>query len=191
MTETNIFDRLLDSTVFIENKFHGNCIFLLCGDFNSRTSNNPDFVIDDDTLHMSVLPDDYVSDTQIPRYSQDEGHTNSNGLLFLDFCRQTGLRIMNGRVGNDEGVGKYTFVGSRGSSLVDYVLASQDMFYFVKYFCVQDPNILSDHCLINMRMVIIWIIMRLLIVNINGTISEKGILYIYYSKIPTVTNYLH
>ena len=54
--------------------------------------------------------------TQIPRYSQDEGYTNSNGLLLLDFCRQTGLRIMNGGVGNDEGVGKYMFVGSRGSS---------------------------------------------------------------------------
>ena len=56
---------------------------------------------------------------------------------------------MNGRVGNNEGVGKYTFVGRRGSSLVDYVLASQNLFPFVKEFGVQDPNILSDHCVIS------------------------------------------
>ena len=43
----------------------------------------------------------------------------------------------------------YTFVGHRGSSVVDYVLGSQDMFSFVKSFEVQGPNILSDHCLIN------------------------------------------
>ena len=36
------------------------------------------------------------------------------------------------RVGNDGGVGRFTFVGSRGRSLVDYVLSSQNMFQFVK-----------------------------------------------------------
>ena len=44
-------------------------------------------------------------------------------------CRQTGLRILNGRVGNDLTIGKCTFVGSRGSSLIDYV------------FTINDPNI--------------------------------------------------
>ena len=56
---------------------------------------------------------------------------------------------MNGRVGNDNGIGRYTFVGHRGSSVVDYVLGSQDMFDFVKSFEVHDPNILSDHCLVS------------------------------------------
>ena len=149
MSETNIFDRLLDSVVFLENKFNESCNFLLCGDFNSRTSNYPDFVTDDDTVHISVLPDDYVSDTQLPRFSEDEGHSNSNGHLLLDFCKQTGLRIMNGRVGNDKGVGKYTFVGRRGGSLVDYVLSSQSLISLVKTFDVQNPNIMSDHCLVH------------------------------------------
>ena len=35
-----------------------------------------------------------------------------------------------------------------GGSLVDYVLASQNLFPFVKEFDVQDRNILSDHCVI-------------------------------------------
>ena len=75
-------------------------------------------------------------------------HTNSNGTILLDFCKQTGFRIMNGRVGNDYGIGRYTFVGHRGSSVVDYVLSRPEFFNFVKQFEVQGPNILSDHCLI-------------------------------------------
>ena len=57
-------------------------------------------------------------------------------------------RILNGRAGDDRGIGKFTFVGSRGSSVVDYILASQNLFDYVSKFKVHDPNLLSDHCLI-------------------------------------------
>ena len=149
MVESNIFDRLIDSVLHVENKSQNKCNILICGDFNSRTSTNVDFVFDDDSSHMPVLPDEYISDNYMQRYSQDQGHVNNNGLLLLEFCKQTGVRIMNGRVGNDIGVGRYTFIGQRGCSLVDYVLASQELFNFVSEFEVQGPNILSDHCLIN------------------------------------------
>ena len=148
MTKSNVFDRLLDSVAFIEHKTNNNCRFLICGDFNSRTSVNPDFVEEDGSVHMSVLLDEYIPDNQLPRFSEDVGHVNNNGLLLLDFCKQTGMRIMNGRVGSDYGVGRYTFVGSRGSSLVDYALSSQDLFNYVKSFIIQELNILSDHCMI-------------------------------------------
>ena len=107
------------------------------------------FVVDDNPGHMDVLPDDYIPDSSMPRCSEDKGHVNNNGLLLLDLCKQTGLRVMNGRVGKDSGVGKYTFVGSRGRSVVDYMLASQSLFTLVKEFEVHDPNILSDHCIIS------------------------------------------
>ena len=149
LIETNVFDRLLDSVVCIENKSQNACNLLICGNFNSRTSTNSDFVSDDDSHHMSMLPEEYISDSYMQRCSQDQGHVNNNGLLLLEFCKQTGVRIMNGRVGNDMGVGRYTFVGHRGCSVVDYVLATQELFNFVSEFEVQDPNILSDHCLIN------------------------------------------
>ena len=75
---------------------------------------------------------------------------NNNGNLLLEFCKQTGLRILNGRVGRDANIGKYTFFGyrSRGSSLVDYVLCSDSVFKYISSFEVGDPNILSDHCCI-------------------------------------------
>lgn len=149
LNETNIFDRLLESVVSIDSKSENISNLLICGDFNGRTSNNADFVEDDGSVHMSVLPDEYTPDRYMQRGSEDIGHVNNNGLLLLDFCKQTGVRILNGRVGSDNGIGRYTFVGSRGSSVVDYVLSSQELFRFIKDFEVQEPNILSDHCLIN------------------------------------------
>ena len=121
---------------------------LICGDLNGWTSNNPDFILADESNHMNVLPDEYTPDRFMDRYSQDIGRVNNNGLLLLDLCKQTEVRILNGRAGGDRGIGKFTFVGSRGSSVVDYILASQNLFDFVSKFKVHDPNILSDHCLI-------------------------------------------
>ena len=149
LIDTNIFDRILESVVYIESKAQNEFSMLICGDFNARSSNNPDFVLDDDSHHMNVLPDGYTPDQSMNRCSQDIGHVNNNGLLLLELCKQTGVRILNGRVGDDKGVGKFTFVGSRGYSVVDYVLASQDLFEYVSTFKVHDPNILSDHCLLS------------------------------------------
>ena len=42
------------------------------------------------------------------------------GHKLLNLCSITGLRIMNGRVGMDKGVGKYTCKEPTGSSAVDY-----------------------------------------------------------------------
>jgi len=45
--------------------------------------------------------------------------------------------------------GKYTFIGRTGSSVVDYVLASPNLFQYIDTLRVHEPNILSDHCLID------------------------------------------
>ena len=117
----------MESVVYVENKTQNRCNILICGDFNSRTSVNPDFVTDDNSVHMSVLPDGYISDSFFQRFSEDEGHTNSNDTCF---CKQTGMRIMNGRVGNHYGLGRYMFVGNRGSSVIDYVSSKPEFFSF-------------------------------------------------------------
>ena len=46
------------------------------------------------------------------------------GSELLDFCKQTGVRILNGRAGVDVDIGKCTYVSGAGRSLVDYVIAS-------------------------------------------------------------------
>lgn len=69
-----------------------------------------------------------------------------NGRKLLEFCKLNGLRICNGRFGQDRGVGKYTYVGSTGSSVVDYVIISPALMECLSKFYIDDPNILSDHC---------------------------------------------
>jgi exonuclease III len=56
---------------------------------------------------------------------------------------------MNGRVGKDAEIGKFTYVDKLGSSLIDYVICSQSLINMFSSFDVDDPNILSDHCAVN------------------------------------------
>ena len=95
--------------------------------------------------HVDVLPDDCSVDTPMLRMSADTG-TNQFGTCLLDLCKQSGLRIVNGRFGAESG--KYTYLTDRGSSVVDYVLATKNLFDHSEYMKLYDPNILSDHCLI-------------------------------------------
>ena len=72
----------------------------------------------------------------------------------LDFCKETGLRVLNGRVGKDKGIGKCTYVDSAGKSVVDYVMVSQCLFSAINTFEVLEPNILSDHCIVKFSVIL-------------------------------------
>ena len=43
-------------------------------------------------------------------------------------------------------MGRFTFNGHSGQSVVDYILVSNELLDTVSSFSVADPNILSDHC---------------------------------------------
>lgn len=59
----------------------------------------------------------------------------------VDFRKQTKLQIGNGRVSNDTCIGTHTFfIRHNGFGLVDYVLASENMFEFITSFVVYDSN---------------------------------------------------
>lgn len=55
-------------------------------------------------------------------------------------------------MGLDKYIGKNTCVLQQGSSVIDMVLCRPDMFHCVNSFVVQDPNILSDHCVVNFEL---------------------------------------
>ena len=109
---------------------------LPCGDMNACTSESADYITHGDVRHMNLMPEDYSSDVEMKRYSQDTARINTNGLQLLDLCKQTGLRIFNGRAGNDMFKGQHTFVGHQDLSLVDYVLGTQDLLKYVTKFDV-------------------------------------------------------
>ena len=143
--DSNIYDVFLDNMIYINNLTNGNCNYMYLGDFNSRIGNLCDFVTSENISHMeNLLPDDYSIDTELPRQTKDK-IVNSNGHFLIDFLKESGLRIVNGRVCGDEG--SFTFIGSRGSSLIDYCIVNPELLNSFTSFYVHAPNILSDHCL--------------------------------------------
>ena len=76
LIESHTFDRVLDFYTSLYSKYGSTLNFVLCGDFNSHTSDLPDFVKHDNFTNCNVLPDDYVIDEDMQRASQDSGRTN-------------------------------------------------------------------------------------------------------------------
>ena len=122
-----------------------NCEFLVCGDFNSRTALLPDYVLNDNSSHIP-LPDDYIADDQsvIPRQNSDKV-INNNGRKLIDMCKMCNLRIANGRLGHDAGVGNFTCRTYNGQSCVDYVLFSPNLINDIEMFTVEPQTEYSDH----------------------------------------------
>ena len=93
------FDQIVQYIVHVESSSRNKCQFLICGDFNARVTNLSE---NDSAGHVSVLPDDYVEDIPMARWSEDTG-TSQYGPFLLDFCKQSGLRIANGRFWTETG----------------------------------------------------------------------------------------
>lgn len=48
-------------------------------------------------------------------------------------------------MGDDAGIGRFTFMSALGSSLIDYVIASQELFPLIRDFVVHDIFTFSLH----------------------------------------------
>ena len=104
---------------------HG-CPFFICGDWNSRCSDFADSIpgIDD-------LPDRHVVDFQY----------NAYGKIFSDFLTDVNCCILNGRktVQND-----FTYISTRGSSVVDYCIIPYELLHMFDEFKVIRTSIITD-----------------------------------------------
>ena len=131
---------------------------MICGDFNGRTGRLPDFSAycmsgNDENLPCELPDDNLTSDHEIrcmfeqgmlTRFSEDS-HVNNHGKKLLDLCKTTRLLIINGRLGSDKGIGKYTQSDTTGCSVVDYAICSPNMFGKIRNFFIHDKFPESDH----------------------------------------------
>ena len=95
---------MLEEEVAIYTESHH---IILCGDFNDRTGRAPDY-----DNNINVLNE---------RCNKD-GVINKYGRSLLILCINTELKIANGRMFDDKGIGRYTYYSPMGASTIDYVI---------------------------------------------------------------------
>jgi hypothetical protein len=93
----------------------------VCGDLNIRVGLKPD-LIRHDNVNESFDDQDYIPESKSDRASFDTT-CNSFGLRLLDVCKSFCVSIVNGRIGNDQGL--LTYVSRNGASVVDYLLCKE------------------------------------------------------------------
>ena len=124
---------------------YDNVDMMLAGDFNSRTGELDDFIIDDSPdfiPELSENPSYDVDDFDIPRASMDK-EVNKFGHDLISFCQSYGMHILNGRVSGDKN-GNITCVANGGRSVVDYMLVNTRLYNLIQHFEVI-VRIESDH----------------------------------------------
>ena len=139
-------------------KIPDNAEVLLCGDFNARTGEVPDFVThfggSNGDLDNLLPPEenqtssalDYLRDNGIlNRTSMDRKSVNKHDTQLIEFCKTTGMLILNGRISHDRGIGCFTRDDTTGRSVVDYAIASPVILKSVSYFKVSCKFPESDH----------------------------------------------
>ena len=112
------------------------------GDLNARTGKFSDSVCKEEN---NLITKDQTEFSLCPT-QRDSFHNelNNHGKRLLEICRSADLRILNRRVSGDS-LGRVTFHGKNGVSVVDYAVCDQDLLSHVANFALKDPLHLSDH----------------------------------------------
>ena len=121
----------------------------IIGDLNSRCGKRSDILQNctdfDRFIHVLDENEYCINESNFPhRFSMDET-VNTSGIKLLDICRSSSLKIVNGRCGDDAGIGGFTNMSSNGNSLIDYVICSYELFPFISEFIVHDVYTCSTH----------------------------------------------
>ena len=137
--DDNFFDNMsIDTLNYCDEE--SRIIFI--GDFNGRVSNLVDHVQLDD-IQISFQPQ-LIGDYR-QRNNRDKD-SNNIGKQLLEFCKTFSLRILNGRK-NGDFLGNFTHYNkSKGQTVVDYGIVSENVFDNIKKFMIFLQSELSDHC---------------------------------------------
>ena len=140
------FEHLSESIVSFANKGS----IMICGDINARTATDLDFILSDSETGLSEYDPEYIFDDNILLSRNSQDHTKcSRGEMLLDLCIKSRLRILNGRILGDT-QGKFTAYCSLGSSVIDYMLSSEEIMSSFLYMKVHNlQRSLSNHCMLS------------------------------------------
>ena len=112
------------------------------GDFNSRTGKYSDIVSQEG--NNVITNDQSELAFQSTQRNSFDNVLNSHGKTLLEICKNLDLRIINGRVHGDT-LGRPTFRGENGTSVINYLICDQSTFLNVTSFVVKQLCYLSDH----------------------------------------------
>ena len=140
---SDLFDELAIDICNLKSKFE--LPIMIVGDFNSRTGELDDFLLNDNFLDQFEDSDDVsiFKENNIPiQRSNCDRSINNNGRRLIELCKTHSLCIMNGRLGDDRGIGAFT---CDDASVIDYVIASPELFKNVVDFKIDEfDSLLSD-----------------------------------------------
>ena len=112
---------------------------------NARVGNcnKCDYIVND-RLIQDIDGEEYEPDKPIQRVLKDRV-VDSHGRKLIELCKSSNIRIVNGRLYEDKGIGGFTFCNSLGSSVIDNVLTNNNNFDCISCFKVERLNEWSDH----------------------------------------------
>ena len=152
--DNDMFNVIYDDITNIISKY--NIPVCLIGDFNSRTGELDDYLfIESEIINFCNLNDIandifplnflYENPNISNKRCNEDKITNNNGEMLIEMCKALNLKIVNGRIGKDKGLGALTF-GNR--STIDYAIVSSDLLKYVSNFEVKffDKDLSDSHC---------------------------------------------
>ena len=142
---------------------------LILGDFNSRTGKYSDIVCQEG--NTIITNDQSNSSLCAPQRNSFDNELNNHGKRLLEICRSADLRILNGRISGDS-LGRPTFHGNSGISVIDYAICDQDLYRHISNFIVKEPSSLSDHSPIMTWLNINTVNTHSAATNINDTLTR-------------------
>ena len=127
------------------------------GDLNARTGVLDDRLVSCEGLdrYIHCIDGSDISENNVycnicRRHSLDT-KTDSAGVRLIQICKDSELGIVNGRKGQDNGIGHFTFQDVQGRSVIDYALLASDFFDYVSDFVVYEMTSFSDHTPIELK----------------------------------------
>lgn len=120
---------------------------ILMGDFNARTGNQQDTIEINKVLESENLDQSHSLCTpHVKQRNSEDIISDNRGNKIIELCSSFEMSIINGRKIGDS-FGRKTCYNWNGSSVVDYVISSNNLFDTIRYFYISSlfPTF-SIHC---------------------------------------------